>query len=178
MDDQRAEVSGGQVITRTPGGDRRVTEVLNSTRGVEVLHDRRAPDSAATIDHLVVGPGGVYVVIARKDEGRVERRRPRGRADEQLYVHGRDCTAVVDGVLAQVDVVRAALGDAFPEVAVRGVLCFVGCSWGVRMRPTVVKGVTSVWPIALPALVAAPGPHAATISAIADHLRHRLPPAA
>ncbi len=178
MDDQRAEVSGGQVITRTPGGDRRVTEVLNSTRGVEVLHDRRAPDSAATIDHLVVGPGGVYVVIARKDEGRVERRRPRGRADEQLYVHGRDCTAVVDGVLAQVDVVRNALGDAFPEVAVRGVLCFVGCSWGVRMRPTVVKGVTSVWPIALPALVAAPGAHAATISAIADHLRHRLPPAA
>lgn len=176
MDDQRVDVSGGAVITRTPrDGDQRVSEVLASVTGVAVLHDLRCPNSAGTIGHIVVGPLGVFVVSAKRDDGRVERRHPRGRSGERLFVHGRDCTAVIDGVLDHVEVVRRALGDAFPGVAVQGVLCFVGCSWGVRMRPKVVKGVTSVWPIALPAVVAASGAHASSVPAIAEHLRHRLP---
>lgn len=47
--------------------------------------------------------------------------------DERLYVNGRDRSALVDGVLWQVDVVRTALGEEFGSIPIRGVLCFV---WG------------------------------------------------
>ncbi len=77
------------------------------------------------------------------------------RIDERLYVNNRDRTKKVDGVLGQMEVVRLALGDAFPDVSVGGVLCFIGCEWGWRMRAKVVKGVTAVWPVALPDHVAA-----------------------
>ena len=44
------------------------------------------------------------------------------------------------------------------------------------MRMKVVKGVTAVWPVALPDVVAAGGPYAADVAAIAAHLRSKLKP--
>lgn len=160
-------------------GEQRVAEVMATATGVEVLHDRRVPGSRANIDHIVVGPGGVFVVDAKKYTGAIEVRDLGGlfRLDERLYVNGRDRTSVVDGVLGQIEVVRTALGDAFPGVEVRGVLCFIGCGWGWRMRPKVVKGVTALWPTALPEHVSADGPHAPEVDSIAAHLRQRLKPA-
>ena len=160
-------------------GEERVAEVMATATGVEVLHDRRVPGSRANIDHIVVGPQGVFVVDAKKYIGAVEVRDVGSffRLDERLYVNGRDRTALVEGVLGQLDVVRTALSDAFPDVPVRGVLCFVGCEWGWRMRQKVVKGVTALWPVALPDHVSAPGPHEADVAAIAAHLRARLKPA-
>ena len=160
-------------------GEQRVAEVMADAVGVEVLHDRRVPGSRANIDHIVVGPRGVFVVDAKKYTGAVELRNVGGlfRVDERLYVNNRDRTALVDGVLGQLEVVRTALADTFPDVPVRGVLCFVGCEWGWRMRQKVVKGVTALWPVALPEHVCAAGSHAGDVEAIAAHLRSRLKPA-
>ena len=91
-------------------GERRVAEVLADTADIEVLHDRLVPGRrAANIDHVVVGPSGVFVVDAKKYKGRIEVRDVGGlfRSDRRLYVNGRDRTKLVDAVLAQVAVVAS-----------------------------------------------------------------------
>jgi hypothetical protein len=118
-------------------GERRVGEVLQGVRGIEVLHDRLIPGSRANIDHLVVGPSGVFVIDAKKYTGKLEVRDKGGlfRHDPHLYVNGRDRTKTVDGVLRQVKVVRTALGDDFADVQIRGVLCFIGAKWPLMKHP-------------------------------------------
>ncbi len=158
-------------------GEQRVAEVLTGRVGIEVLHDRLVPGSrAANIDHVVVGPAGVFVIDAKKYKGAIGARDVGGlfRVDLRLYVNGRDRTALVDGVLHQIDVVRGVLGDQWAHVPVNGVLCFIGCEWGVIMRAKHVKAVTALWPAALPAHVTASGPLAAQVPEIATHLRERL----
>lgn len=71
----------------------------------------------------------------------------------------------------------SALGDEFGDVPVRGVLCFIGCDWGFRMKAKELRGVKIVWPLAVPELVAADGPHATRVAAAADRLRSQLRPA-
>jgi len=157
-------------------GERRVAEVLAEAQGVEVLHDRRIPGSKANIDHIAIGPSGVFVIDAKKYSGTVEVRDVGSlfRTDERLYVNGRDRTKLVDGVLWQIEVVRAALADEFGDVAVHGVLCFIGCEWGLIMRRKRIKGVTTLWPKALPDHVSAPGTLGDRAGAIAAHLRLQL----
>lgn len=161
-------------------GERRVAEVLADLPGIVVLHDRLVPGQrGANIDHIVVGPSGVFVVDAKKYAGRLEVRDVGSmfRLDERLYVAGRDRSKTIDGVLGQVAVVRAVLGDEFGEVPVRGVLCFIGCDWGIRMKAKELKGVRIVWPLALPDLVAAAGAHADRVNAVAERLASQLRPA-
>lgn len=157
-------------------GERRVAEVLAETSGIEVLHDRLVPGSRANIDHIVVGPSGVFVIDAKKYTGKIEVRNVGGvfRPDERLYVNGRDRTKVVEGVLGQIDVVRAVLGEGFADVEIRGVLCFVGCEWGWPMRMKHIKGVTALWPKALPEHVSIPGDLGLQLAAVADLLRDQL----
>ena len=161
-------------------GERRVAEVLEGAVGVEVLHDRLVPGSRANVDHIAIGPSGVFVIDAKKYTGQVEVRDVGGffRTDERLYVNNRDRTKLVEGVLRQINVVRTALGEDFSDVEVRGVLCFVGCEWGWIMRTKRVEGVTALWPTALSDHVSATGPLSDRIPEIADHLRGRLRPAA
>jgi Nuclease-related domain len=40
-------------------------------RGWAVLHDLAVPDSAANIDHLAIGPGGVFVIDSKQYRGRL-----------------------------------------------------------------------------------------------------------
>src|SRR5205085_1810838 len=49
-------------------GERRVAERLAVLAGEDVLllHDRRIPGTRANIDHLAVGPAGVYVIDAKR----------------------------------------------------------------------------------------------------------------
>jgi hypothetical protein len=157
-------------------GERRVAHVLAEASGIEVLHDRLVPGSRANIDHIAIGPSGVFVIDAKKYKGPIEVRNVGGlfRVDERLYVNGRDRSKLAEGVLGQVDVVRAALGDGFAGVAVRGVLCFIGCEWGWIMRMKRIKGVTALWPAALAEHVAVPGDHRDQVREIADHLRRQL----
>ncbi len=160
-------------------GEERVAEVLVGVPGIEVLHDRRVPGSKANIDHIVVGPAGVFVVDAKKYEGSIEvvDKGSCRRTDWRLYVAGRDRTKLVDGVLGQVDVVRSVLGDEFASVPVTGVLCFIEADWGWLMRTKQIEGVTVLWPLKLPEHVAAAGVHGEAVPIVAARLRAQLKPA-
>lgn len=109
-----------------------------------VLHDRRIPGSRANIDHIAVTRAGVWVIDAKKYKGRPELRieggllRPRV---EKLLVGRRDCTTLVDGVLKQVDLVRAVVGD----LPVTGALCFVEADWPLIGGAFMTRGVHALW---------------------------------
>jgi len=106
-----------------------------------VLHDRRIPRSRANIDHLVIAPSGVWVIDAKRYDGRLEQRTVgvfSSRRNE-LYVAGRNKSALADGVNKQVDLVTAQL--AIPELPVRGVLCFVRAEWDFFAQPFEVRGI-------------------------------------
>lgn len=113
-----------------------------------VLHDRRIPRSRANIDHIAIGPTGVWVIDAKryKDkrptlhvEGGIIRPRV-----ESLRIGGRDHTKLIKGVQTQVDRVTAAVGD--PEVPVLGVLCFLDADWPLIGGSFIVDGIRAVWP--------------------------------
>lgn len=112
---------------------------------VGILHDRRIPGTRANIDHIVVTPGGVWVIDAKRYKGRPELKieggllRPR---TEKLTVAGRDKTTLVDGVLRQVSLVAA----VSPATPVRGALCFVEADWPLIGGAFVTRGVTVLWP--------------------------------
>lgn len=131
--------------------------------GVLVLHDRRIPRSRANIDHIAVGPMGVFVIDAKRYVGAtVEVRRSGGwfsPATEQLVVRGRDKTNLVTGLAPQVAAVYEALED-FAEldgVAVQPVLTFVDADlpWLGSME---IAGVPVLGPRATAKLVRRPGP--------------------
>ena len=143
-------------------------------RGVVFLHDRRVPRSRASIDHIAIGPSGVAVIAAKRYRGRIEVERRGGlfrEHTEHLLVGRRDCTELVDGVVAQADVVRAILADghATVRVPVRAVLCFVEGEWpwsgSVELR-----GVPVVTPQQAAKLCASGQLPAATVTEVADAL--------
>ena len=53
-------------------GEERLGNRLNefASDSLRVLHDRRIPGSRANIDHIAVAPSGVYVIDAKKYQGR------------------------------------------------------------------------------------------------------------
>ncbi len=160
-------------------GERRVAEILEGCRAI-ALHDRRVPGSRANIDHLAVGPRGVFAIDAKKYKGRIEKRDVGSffRVDERLYVRGRDQSRLVAGVEKQCEVVRTALGDRFGLIPVYGVLCFVEADWGLRMRRIEIDGVTCIWPKGLPGVVDAAGTlDSDACDDIARHLAETLKPA-
>lgn len=160
-------------------GEERVGGLLDGCDDIACLHDRRIPGSKANIDHIALGPAGIFVIDAKRYAGSVERRDVGGlfRTDERLYVAGRDRTKLVDGMAKQVEAVRAALGNPVPQV--RPVLCFVGAEWPrFFARLLEIRGVTVVWPARLAQLVAQPGPLTALqIAGLRDALARSLRPA-
>jgi hypothetical protein len=58
---------------RGSAGERRTARLLGplERHGWAVLHDLAVPGSAANIDHLVIGPGGVFVIDSKQYRGRV-----------------------------------------------------------------------------------------------------------
>lgn len=131
-------------------------------KGVRLLHDRRIPGTRANIDHIAVGPTGVYVIDAKRYEGR----RPSLRVEggllrprvEKLLVGSRDCTRLVEGVHRQVGLVRSAL-DAGPltDVPVHGTLCFIEADWPLIGGSFVIADVAVLWPKKLAERLVAPG---------------------
>lgn len=124
---------------------KRLTELPETFR---VLHDRRIPRTRANIDHIAVGPSGVWVIDAKRYKGQrpslhVEGGILRPRV-ESLRVGGSDRTKLVQGVASQVERVSLALGDAATPVT--GVLCFVAADWPVIGGPFTVDGIHVVWP--------------------------------
>ena len=133
--------------------------VREQLAGSVALHDRRVPGAPAYIDHIAIGPAGVYVIEARELAGRIEKRDVGARlhTDERLYVGGRDRTKLLAGVQEQCAVVRTALAD-LADTPVHAVLCLVGGEWSpLRLRPLRLGAVTCTWPRGLAKLVAASG---------------------
>ena len=116
-------------------GERRTAEVLArlESDGYRVLHDRRIPGSRANIDHVVVGPTGVYVVETKSWSGAV---RLRGGA---IRIAGRR-SAVIDQVQREADAVAVAV----PGTQVTPIVCVHRAD--LPLRALEVDGVRVVGP--------------------------------
>jgi Nuclease-related domain len=125
-----------------------------------VLHDRRIPGTKANIDHIVIGPAGVFVIDAKRYSGKLERR-DRGwilDRDWRIYVGGRDQTKLVAGMTHQIEAVRTAVvATEFADVRLFPVLCFIDCEVGLFASPFAIGDVRVMWPKPLYALVRSEG---------------------
>ena len=162
-------------------GEDRVARRLERDLGDRaiVLNDRRLTNSRANIDHLVVGPAGVFAIDTKRYSGRVEQRRvgPLFGREARLYVAGRDRTKLVDGARAQAQSVVEVL-TALDPLPVAAVLCFTGAEWPAFSRPFVISGVWIGWPRVLTkSIVATSRLDKATIDAVAERLDRAFPPA-
>jgi hypothetical protein len=153
-----------------------------SGQGVQVLHDRRIPRTRANIDHIVVGPTGVFVIDAKKYRGRprllVEGGLIRPRT-EKLMVGSRNCTKLTDGVRKQVDLVRVALASAdLGRIPVSGMLCFVKADWPLIGGDFTIANLHVLWPRKAAERVVMPGDvDAATANRVYHVLASSFPPA-
>jgi len=153
---------------RGTAGERRTARLLAplERRGWAILHDLAIPDSAANIDHLVIGPGGVLVVDSKQYRGRLQVDR-----DGMLW-HGRHLlVSALRKVLWQADQADEVLGVAV-VVAAHG----AAVPWGVRQA----DGVTIVPARRLPDLLQALPPILGPerVAWLADRARLRFHPAA
>jgi hypothetical protein len=126
-------------------GEGKLAEALATVPGIIALHDRRIPGSSGNIDHVVIGPSGLFVVDAKLYRGLIRVRERGGffRRDDRLYVGCRDCSNLVDGLERQVQAVADALDDAgvSNDVAITPVLCFVEGEWPILFPPSSYRGV-------------------------------------
>lgn len=169
--------SSGAVGERAVGA--RLASV--SSKGVIAVHDRLIPGSRANIDHIAVGPSGIFVIDAKVVKGRVAVRSTGpiwNRGWAKVYVGGRDKTSAVDGMARQVEAVRSALRNSglTESVPVRPVVAFVGAEWGWLARPLDVRGVVVCWPKEVARITSRSGPLDAEMvrrltTAIATQLR-------
>jgi hypothetical protein len=141
-------------------GEERLGRRLDTLAGplVRVLHDRRIPGSRANIDHVVICPGGVFVIDAKRYKGRPHLRTEGGLFSprtEKLVVGSRDCTRLVDGALKQAALVRRALVE--PDTDVVSVLCFVGADWPLIGGDFHTRDVYVTWPKRLAGRISRPG---------------------
>ena len=104
-----------------------------ASSGWRALHDRRVPGNRSNIDHLVVGPPGVFTVDAKRYKGRLTVSRG------VVRVASRDITRLLDQARSQAAVATAALEGHTAASAVQPVLCFVGTE--LPRKHTVVGGV-------------------------------------
>lgn len=117
---------------RASRGEQRVGAALTRLADdwVYALHDRRIPGRRLNIDHIAVGPSGVFVIDTKHQPGpEVEVRPPAPGAFglvERLLVCGRDRTDFLGAMQRQVMAVQSAL-ESMPDAApvhVRPILCF------------------------------------------------------
>jgi Nuclease-related domain len=141
-------------------GEEKLAAALEGIDGLRVLHDRRVPRSPANIDHIVIGPAGIFVVDAKNLRGRIEIRNRGGffRTDHRLYVGRRDCSALATGLGWQVEAVTAALtaADVDPLPPVTPVLCFIDGEWPLFGAPNEYAGVRLEGTGSIRKLMAAP----------------------
>jgi hypothetical protein len=158
---------------RGAAGERRTARLLGplERHGWAVLHDLAVPGSRANLDHLTIGPGGVFVIGSKQYRGRL-RLDPSGR----LW-HGRYPLApTLRAVSFEADQAAKVLTD--PGVAVVPIVAVHGAQvpWG----KVVVAGVPVVSARRLPSLLrqlpAVLGPE--RVAELADQVRVRFHAAA
>jgi hypothetical protein len=158
---------------RGAAGERRTARLLShlERHGWAVLHDLALPRSQANIDHLVIGPGGVFVVDSKQYRGRLQLD-PAGR----LW-HGRYSLApALRAVSFEADQAAQVLPD--PGVAVVPVVAVHGSQvpWGKVVSDGVPVLAATRLPSLLRALPAVLGPE--RVAALADQARVRFHAAA
>jgi Nuclease-related domain len=141
---------------------------LDAIEGVVSLHDRSIPGSRARIDHISIGPSGVYVIDTNSHRETVERHINR------LIVDERDRTDLAIAMSHRVVAVSEALRDL--RIPISRALCFVGGDWPTSL-PFMLRGVWVGWPAQLYRLVSQPGMlQPRDIETAAGLLDERLPP--
>jgi Nuclease-related domain len=157
---------------RGAAGERRTARLLAPLErsGWVVLHDLAVPGSQTNIDHLVIGPGGVFVIDSKRYRSRLQLDPLRG-----LW-HGRYPLApTLQAVSFEADQAAVVLPD--PGLAVVPIVAVHGAQvpWG----KVVVAGVPVVaarrLPSMLRALPAVLGPE--RVAVLADQARIRFHPA-
>ena len=158
---------------RGAAGERRTAGLLDplERHGWAILHDLAVPGSRANIDHLVIGPGGVFVIDSKQYRGRL-RLDPSG----GLW-HGRYPLApILRAVSFEADQAAQVLPD--PGVAVVPIVAVHGAQ--VPWSKVVVEGVPVVPARRLPSLLRALptvlGPE--RVTGLADQARIRFHAAA
>jgi len=109
---------------------------------------RRVLQAGVVAAHLVVAPSGVWVIAARRFEGRPT---PQGgvlsRRTQLIELGNRTATRLVAPVARQAELVRDALGaHANPEVPVSAMLCILDADWPMFGGSFTVDGVRVLWP--------------------------------
>ncbi len=161
-------------------GEEKLAKALEGIAGMRVLHDRRVPGTRGNIDHIVIGPAGIFVVDTKNYQGKIEIRN-RGwflRPDYRLYVGRRDCTGLAAGLGWQVEAVTAALSAAGidPLPPVTPVLCFVDGDWPLFSPPDSYAGVRLEGPKSVRKAVSSPETtDAAAIARLTSVLSVALP---
>lgn len=83
----------------------RLLETLEAD-GFRILHDRKIPGArSANIDHIVIGPPGIYVVETKSYKGSLQIR------GNEVFVAGRRKNGWIDEVNREAAAVRTALAD-------------------------------------------------------------------
>jgi hypothetical protein len=158
---------------RGAAGERRTARLLDPLQwhGWVVLHDLAVPGSRANVDHLVIGPGGVFVIDSKDYRGRLQLD-----GSGRLW-HGRySLSATLLAVDFEADRAAQALVD--PEVVVVPIVAVHGAQvpWG----KVVVNGVPVVAARRLPSMLrslpAVLSPE--RVAALADQARIGFHPAA
>jgi hypothetical protein len=154
-------------------GERRTARLLDplERHGWAVLHDLAIPRSRANLDHLVIGPGGVFVIDSKQHRGRLQLD-PTGR----LW-HGRYPLApTLQAVSFEADQAAQVLPD--PGVAVVPIVAVHGAQvpWGKVVTDGVPVLPARRLPSLLRGLPAVLGPE--RVAWLADQARVRFHPAA
>jgi hypothetical protein len=158
---------------RGAAGERRTARLLDplERRGWAVLHDLAIPGSRANIDHLVIGPGGVFVVDSKQYRGRLQLD-----SSGRLW-HGRYPLApVLRAVDFEADQAAVVLPD--PSLAVVPIVAVHGAQvpWGKVVMNGVPVVAARRLPSMLRSLPAVLGPERVTV--LADQARVRFHAAA
>ena len=157
-------------------GERRTRMLLDrlAGQGWQVLHDRAAPGSQASVGHLVIGPPGVFLVESRNLRRLLDWRPGVG------WVYGEHPLASLLGpTRSAVGAANRVLADALGplRVVVRPVWCVHG-PWVLPQRGLMVEDVLLVGPRRVARTLAGGparlGPDA--VAAIAATAADRLPP--
>jgi hypothetical protein len=136
-------------------GEQELAAALADLTDVVALHDRRVPGTRGNIDHLVVGPAGLFIVDAKRYNGSLKIRDKGGlfRTDNRLYVGGRDCSHLADNMAWQMQAVETLLESVGVVMPATPVLCFIGVEWPLFFAPGSFRGVRLESPKSIRGLV-------------------------
>lgn len=116
-----------------------------ATEDLVVLHDRRIPGTLANIDHITITRAGVWIIDAKRYQGKRPTLRVEGglfRPRVEKLMVGGDRTKLVDSVLRQMQLVH----DLVSPVPVSGALCVVDADWPLFGGSFTTRGIEIYWP--------------------------------